>query len=81
MSCVCITRGWRSRNHAGVGLFRCPDALSVRVGGRRVIVSGWPRGVGCVLVVVAVAGGVSMAAYKAAGDVYGRRRCLRLSYG
>ena len=65
----------------GVGLFHCPSELSVRVGGRRAIVSGWQRGVGCVLVVVAVVGGVSMAQYVAGGDVYGRRRSRRLSYG
>ena len=64
----------------GVGSFDYPDALSVRVGGRRAIVSGWLRGVGCVLVVVAVVGGASMVQSVAVGYVYGGRRSRRL-YG
>ena len=64
----------------GVGLFHCPSELSVRVGGRRAIVSGWLRGVGCVLVVVAVVGGASMVQSVAVGYVYGGRRSRRL-YG
>ena len=70
-NCVRIKQGGRCRNNVGVGLLRCPDAPSVRVGGRCAI-CGWlaaGRGLHC------GGGGGGWRSFH--GSECGRRCCVR----